>query len=309
MPKEPFFKELKPLSQIAIFLALVFLGLFLFSLLSTGLVATFFDMSLNEIQTLSKKFEHPDAIPALKLIQSLSQIGIFILPPLIFVKLTQTKSIKQYFKFYRPDNDTTYLWAIAGVFTIMPFIGMLIQWNLNMTLPESMAGIEEWMKQSEESTNNIMKAFLDVSSISGVMVNLFVIAVLPAVGEELLFRGGIQQIMHKSGVNKHIAVFFTAILFSAFHMQFYGFLPRFVLGLLLGYAFYMSGSLWIPIIMHFINNGFSVIASYLFYNGSINENYDEIGMTQKAIPIMLSLILTIYVLWRIRQNEKTKSII
>lgn len=309
MSKEPFFKDLKPLSQIAIFLGLIFLGLFLFSLISTGIVAMVFNMSLDKIQALNEYLDHPDTIQALKLIQSLSQIGIFILPPLIFVKLTQRKSIKEYFRLYRADHYTTYLWAVVGVFTIMPFIGILIQWNLNLALPESMAGIEDWMKRSEESTNNIMKAFLDVSSITGVMINLFVIAVLPAIGEELLFRGGLQQIMHKSGINKHIAIILTAILFSAFHMQFYGFLPRFALGLVLGYAFYLTGNLWVPIIMHFINNGFSVIASYLFYNGTINENYDEIGITQKVIPVLLSLVLTIYVLWRLRQNEQVKSII
>lgn len=305
MSKEPFFKDLSPFAQITIFLAVVLGFLFLFSLLSVFLTSVIYGFSLDEIQSLSSHLDKPKAISALKFMQAVSQIGIFVLPPLVFVSITQQMSLQRYFKFNKVKNPSTYLWATIGVFTIIPFIGVLTSWNMQMELPGSLEGLENWMKTSEESASQIMKAFLNVSTLSGLWINIFIIAVLPAVGEELLFRGGIQQVLSKSGLNKHLAIIVTALVFSAFHMQFYGFLPRFVLGLMLGYAFVLSNSLWIPVLMHFVNNAFSVVVSYFYYNGMLDVNYDQIGLTEKLIPVMLSVVLTIYVLLRIGMNENT----
>ena len=309
MYREPFLKELKPISQLVILLAMTLFFMFFFSLAGMGLTALLFDFSLEEIQMLNQNIEIPGAIAALKFLQGLSQVGTFIIPPLIFVVLTQSKSIKSYFRFRDVKNKDTWLWSFAGVFTIVPLIGVLTHWNMDMNLPDYLSGVENWMKQREETSAELMKSFLEVSSTKGLFINLLIIAVLPALGEELLFRGGIQQILRQLVKNKHLAIIFTAILFSAFHMQFYGFMPRFVLGLLLGYAFYLSGNIGIPILIHFVNNAFSVMVAYLYNNEVLAQNYDEIGVTTKIVPVVLSLVLTIYILYRIRTNEKEQSII
>ncbi|MCF8219051.1 MAG: CPBP family intramembrane metalloprotease [Bacteroidales bacterium] len=309
MYKEPFFKDLKPFPQLVILLAMTLFFMFFFSLAGMGLTALLFDFSLQEIQMLSQNPDLPNVIGALKFVQAISQIGTFIIPPLLFAVLTQPKSIKSYFMFRNVKDHSTWLWSFAGVFTIVPLIGILMHWNMSMDLPDYLSGIEKWMKQSEETSAEVMHAFLDVNSSKGLFINLFVIAVLPALGEELLFRGGIQQVLDKLVKNKHLAIIFTAILFSAFHMQFYGFMPRFVLGLLLGYAFYLSGNIWVPIVIHFVNNAFSVIVAYLYNNEILAQNYDEIGITTKLIPILLSFLLTVYVLLRIRKNEKEQRVL
>ncbi|MFW6019037.1 MAG: type II CAAX prenyl endopeptidase Rce1 family protein [Bacteroidales bacterium] len=309
MYKEPFFKDLKPFSQFVILLAITLFFMFFFSLAGMGLTALLFDFSMEEIQMLTQNPEFPKAIGALKFLQGISQIGTFILPPLIFVALTQQKSIRSYFMFNKVNDNNTWFWSVMGVFTIVPFIGILMHWNMSIDLPDYLSGIENWMKQSEETSAELMQSFLDVNSGKGLLINLLIIAVLPALGEELLFRGGIQQILRELLKNKHLAIIVTAIFFSAFHMQFYGFLPRFVLGVLLGYAFYLSGNIWIPILMHFVNNAFSVTVAYLYNNQILAQNYDEIGMTKQVIPIVLSLLLTLYVLLRIRKNEKEQRII
>lgn len=309
MSQEPFFKDMKPFAQLLVFAAIVVFSALLFSLLASVFINLIYGYSFDEIGNLSRQLDDQTAVSALKLMQGLSQVGLFVLPPLVFAMLTQKEGLAGFFRLKKTEEPLTLVWAFAGVFTILPLIGILSQWNMNMDLPDSMAGTEEWMKRSEDAAAKITEAFLSVGSVKGLLVNVLVIGVLPAIGEELLFRGGLQQMFTKMGAGKHIAIILTAALFSAFHMQFYGFLPRFALGLSLGYAFYLSGNLWIPILMHFVNNTFSVIAAWLFHKEQIGQNYDEIGITQNIIPIVLSVILTVYVLYRIRTNEKKNRLI
>lgn len=309
MSQEPFFKDMKPFAQLLVFAAIVIFSALLFSLLASVLINLFFGYSFEQVGNLTQMLEVPKAISALKLMQGLSQVGLFVIPPLVFVKLTQKEGIAGFLRLKKTEEPLTLVWAFAGVFTILPLVGILTQWNMSMDLPDSMAGTEEWMKRSEGAAAKITEAFLAVGSVKGLLVNILIIGILPAVGEELLFRGGVQQLFNKMGANKHIAIILTAALFSAFHMQFYGFLPRFALGLSLGYAFYLSGNLWIPILMHFVNNTFSVVAAWLFHKEQIGQNYNEIGMTESIIPILLSLVLTVYVLYRIRTNEKQNRLI
>jgi len=102
-----------------------------------------------------------------------------------------------------------------------------------------------------------------MDSFGSFLLNMLMVAVIPAVGEELLFRGVIQKLLQKLVNNAHLAIIITAILFSAMHFQFYGFLPRWIMGIILGYLFYWSGNIWYPIIAHFLNNGFQVLMVYL----------------------------------------------
>ena len=133
------------------------------------------------------------------------------------------------------------------------------------------------MKASEEQAAALTEAFLKMSTPGELIFNLFMIALIPAIGEELLFRGIVQNIFSRWLKNNHAAVWFTAILFSAMHMQFYGFIPRLMLGAMLGYLLVWSGNLWWPIIAHFVNNAAAVIFSYLFQNKFIDLDPDTIG--------------------------------
>ena len=134
---------------------------------------------------------------------------------------------------------------------------------------------------------------LQVDTIWGLLANLVVIALIPAIGEELTFRGVLQQFLTKRCKNAHVAVWLSAFIFSFIHFQFYGFLPRMFLGLLLGYMFYYSGSLWTSILMHFVNNGVAVVVAFLDYKGLIDVDYEHFGATSNIWILMLSLIFTV----------------
>jgi membrane protease YdiL (CAAX protease family) len=148
-----------------------------------------------------------------------------------------------------------------------------------MLLPEWLSGMERWMKNAEENAALLTEAFLKVETTQGLLFNLFMIALLPAIGEELLFRGVIQKIFTGWTRSHHWGIWITAILFSALHIQFYGFIPRMLLGVLFGYLLIWSGSIWLPVIAHFVNNGFAVMAIFLIDKNLLDPAVENIGGT------------------------------
>jgi membrane protease YdiL (CAAX protease family) len=166
------------------------------------------------------------------------------------------------------------MFSVLFAIPIINFTGYL---NSLISLPDSMAGIENKIRDLEQEASELMKSFLDVPSTGGYLINLIVIAVLPAVCEELLFRGIFQRIFIEWTGNKHIGVFIAAVMFSFFHLQFLGFIPRFLLGVYFGYLLLWSNTLWLPIAAHFINNAFAV-TFYHFANQAPGLSWiDEVG--------------------------------
>jgi len=130
--------------------------------------------------------------------------------------------------------------------------------------PQGLSHIETWMHQKENEAEKVYLAFFEDKSATGLLINLLVMGLVAALSEELFFRGILQQIFIKNKINAHVAIILTAVLFSAFHLQFFGFLPRLFLGLVLGYLYYITQNLWVPITAHFLNNAFAVVSVHLF---------------------------------------------
>src|SRR5690606_12250217 len=170
-----------------------------------------------------------------------------------------------------------------------------------------LSGMEEWMKNAEEQAEVLTEAFLKVDTTAGLMFNLFMIAVLPAIGEELLFRGVIQRIFTNWTRNHHWGIWISAILFSALHIQFYGFVPRMLLGVMFGYLLVWSGTIWLPILAHFCNNAFAVTAMYLIDNNVLDPGVEEIGSTSDSYyAVVLSVLMVTLFLWLIKKNNPGK---
>jgi len=196
------------------------------------------------------QFANKSEIDAVKFIQMLSAIGLFITPTFLYAYLCDF-DLKLKFNF----NRQTLMLAIAIMLLINPFIAFIYEWNMSFDIPD-------WILVFDDNAENITKYFLKMDTVGDLIFNLLVIAIIPALGEELLFRGYLQQKMSHWLGKPHMAIIITAILFSAIHMQFQGFLPRFALGLVLGYLFYLSKSLWLPIIAHLLNNAMAVAFAY-----------------------------------------------
>jgi len=154
---------------------------------------------------------------------------------------------------------------------------------LNRQLP-----LPQWVMDMEDSATTLIESVMQMNSPAELLLNLLVIAVLPAVGEELIFRGLIQKRLQRLFTNPHLAVWVTAIIFSAIHLQFAGFLPRLLLGALLGYLFLWTRNLWIPVAVHFFFNGAQVAAQY-FMGGEVDPTEAE----QMNAPLLISGLVSL----------------
>lgn len=230
-------------------------------------------------------------INTLKLAQGISSTLIFIVPPIILYAFTRNQPLRR-LGFQKPNNYWMFLIGTALMFVSLPVTNLLSDWNEAMRLGPALESLERWMKSMEDTASALTDQMMQVDTLWGLLFNLIVIALIAAVGEELTFRGVLQQALTKR-CNPHLAVFLSAFIFSFIHFQFYGFLPRLFLGLVLGYLFYYSGSLWTTILMHFVNNGTAVVIGYLDYKGLADIDVDHFGSTSNVWMILLSLIVTV----------------
>lgn len=296
-------RDMRPFPQLmfSIFVTIVSFLAFLVLSLIVAIPVFGLDSMLN-IPTLND-LNNPESLLVLKYFQVVQAIGLFIVPPLILGYLFYGK-ILEYLHLNKSLTSTTLFLVVVLMFLASPFINFIGELNSNMHFPEWMSGIENWMKDAEEKAAELTEAFLKVDSIWGLSFNIFMIAVLPAIGEEFLFRGVIQRIFTKMTKSNHWGIWISAILFSALHMQFYGFVPRMLLGVLFGYLLVWSGSMWLPVAAHFVNNGFAVVAMYMIDKGMLNPEVESVGSTSGSYYIaVISLLFVGAFLWMIKQQN------
>ena len=152
-----------------------------------------------------------------------------------------------------------------------------------------------------------MEAFLATTSNIGFLINVLMIAFLPALAEEILFRGALAGLLKDWTKNVHIAVLVSSLVFAAIHLQFYGFLPRFLLGMVLGYLFFWSGSIWLPVVAHFTNNFLSVFIEFLFRKGYIHTSAENFGTNNAAWLTLLSITAISAIIYLIYSKTIVKS--
>lgn len=286
-----------------IFLAMLIIASLLITLI-VGLaiaIPVFGTDVLHEIMEMSSDAMF-DNIPLQKYLQIVSQIGTFIVPSLLFAFLIN-RNVSAYLGFNRRPKLYTLIVSTLLILLCMPFVNWLVGINESMQLPEFLRGVERWMQQSEEQAARLTEAFMSDTSISSLVINLVMIGILAAFGEELLFRGVLIRLLSGWFKNIHLAVWIAAIVFSAFHLQFYGFIPRFVLGVVLGYLFVWSGSLWVPVLAHFINNALAVVMMYLYNRNLVNTNLDELGSTESNAVIIFSFVLAAILMFSVYWYE------
>ena len=230
-------------------------------------------------------------ITQMKIGQGISSAMIFIAPPVILYAFTRHHPMRE-LGFRKSNSAWLLLIGVVLMFVSLPLTNLLTSWNEKMNFGAAFESLEALLQQLEETAGDLTERMLQVDSFGGLLFNLLVIALIPAIGEELTFRGVLQQALTRR-CNVHVAVFLSAFIFSFIHFQFYGFLPRMFLGLLLGYLFYYSGSLWTSILMHFVNNGAAVVVAYLDYKGLIDVDIDHFGATSNVWLLGASLVVTV----------------
>src|SRR5690606_4161563 len=222
----------------------IFLGLF-----GTGFVVTSIVMILYSVATGNPIVAEGETdVATLKTLQGISSVTIFLLPSLAFALIVFWGNYARNLGFNKVYDNRLYLFATAIIVLGFPFLYLLSEINSLVPLPQ-------WMIEMEERTAEQLMEFLKVENFGDILINLLIIAVLPAICEEVCFRGALQPILIRITKNPVTGIILASIIFSALHLQFQGFLPRFYLGVVLGMLYWYSGSLWPSILAHFINNG------------------------------------------------------
>ena len=254
-------------------------------------------------------FEQPLSVTALKWVQFFQSTAMFLLPPLCVAYLWSQEPMKwlkvsefQSFKFSGI--------AILLMLVALPAINLLSYWNQQMSLPAFLEPLEQWMKTSEESAKVLTEQFMHATTFGGLIINILLMALLPALGEELTFRGVLQRLLTPRITSSspyrqtpHIAIWCSALLFSAIHLQFYGFVPRMLMGALFGYMLVWTGSLWIPILMHFTNNAMAVLLYFVSLRAGWDmEKMDAIGTNDTLWLGVVSMVITIVGVYAFRRS-------
>ena len=247
-------------------------------------------------------FEQPLSVTALKWVQFFQSTAMFLLPPLCVAYLWSEQPLKwlraSEFQGFKVSRSAILLMLVA-----LPAINLLNYWNQQMSLPAFLEPLEQWMKTSEESAKVLTEQFMQATTFGGLIINLLLMAVLPALGEELTFRGVLMNFFEVKGKRVHLAIWCTAILFSAIHLQFYGFVPRMLMGALFGYMLVWTGSLWVPILMHFTNNAAAVVLYFVSLRAGWDmEMVDAIGTNDTLWLGVVSMVITIVGIYAFRRS-------
>lgn len=234
-------------------------------------------------------------------LQTAQSIATFVLPPILCALLWYKGQWKEWLHLSSPSTKWSYGALCALLMLIaLPGLNLLSQLNQQITFPESLAGLEAKLRAMEEAALVVTEQFVRTDNAGQFIATLFVVAILPAFGEELTFRAllinffkGNNSTLSTLHSKLKIAIWVSAILFSAVHMQFFGFFPRMLLGALFGYMLAWSGSLWLPIVMHLTNNALAVIVyNVMYWNGLDSTGADTFGYGDTLWVGILSLILT-----------------
>jgi len=231
---------------------------------------------------------------------------IFISTPLLtqfFLWKDSTKKSLQ----LRTPNLIILILGVMAIISISPLIDVLSTWNQGLQLPESLRSIEDWMINTEKAAEVATNTLLNTDSWGGFIMNIIIIAIMAGIGEELMFRGVIQKILIGWTKNIHLGILYTAIIFSAIHFQFYGFVPRMILGMVLGYLYIWSKSLWVPVIAHAINNALTVTFTPNTFNKG-NELVKIVSNNQNSIGyIVAGIFVFTFCMWRIWKYYQIQS--
>jgi len=303
MMKSPV-NQMSPGLQFLLFVV-VFAAIFIIgNLLGIAIIAVMY--GLNVVMEIAQlNFSNSQSITALYILQIVTTTIPIFLAPVIFGYWV-AKAPAEYIK---PTIRIPWMLFIVAFFVMLvssPLIEFLSNINQQMVLPRWLHGLEQWMKDSEERARRITAVILNMQTLWDCIKNVILIGLLTAIAEEFMFRGGIQTIMQKWTKNTHVAIWVTAAIFSAFHMEFYGFLPRLLLGALFGYFVAWSGSIWPAVWGHFLNNGSAVLVTYLYQKKHIKLNPDDTNVFSwwQYIFSLIIIIILLLVYKKIALGKK-----
>jgi len=294
------FKNSSVFAQLLMLLAVIVFCTIFFSLfIIPVLIISKLGISPEIINDLRQNmFNYPEIIRGAQFLQTL---GIFLLPAIICAWL-YSDNYKEYLHIDSPIQPSVAFWTVISIIVAMPFLNLTYSLNQQIVLPESLKGLETWMKESEAAAKQLTDLILDTKNVSTIIFNILIVCVVAGISEEFMFRGLLQSLLGRTFKNPHVLIWIIAILFSAIHLQFYGFITRMLLGAWLGYLMYYTKTIWIPVLAHFTNNFFGVGMYYIFQNKPDEvQKIDALGSGSTLWLSVVSLVLFYFCFIRIKK--------
>ena len=269
-------------TSLLLLVAFVFLGLFVGQFLGLIVALPLLDFDMQRVmQVISNPTTLPEARTVLLILQGGAALFGFVLAPLLHQQFIDHTSVSRILT-VRPTRVVPLVLVFGVVIAFMPVSATVAEWNINLDFGPISTAFQEWASAKEEQLRELTEYLTRFESFGGLLAGLLVIAILPGIGEELLFRGVIQRRFYTLVGNPHAAIWLAAFIFSAIHFQFFGFFPRLLLGALFGYIYYWSGNLWYAAFAHFVHNGFTLVMLYLYQQGNVDmdiESTDSVPWT------------------------------
>ncbi len=277
--------------RIIMFISVSMIGLFIAAVLSTIIMMRGQTATTLRIATL------------------INDIIMFVMPPVICAVIYSYRPA-EYLRVASAPGLTPLILAVGTMICSIPMMNMIIEWNEGLSLPSSLAAMESWMRDAEQRAGDTVNTLMGGSSAGSLILSILIVGVLAGFSEELFFRGGIQRLLVSGRVNPHVAIWVTAFLFSAIHLQFFGFFPRLLLGAFFGYLLYWTKNLWVPIVCHIFNNSIVATVTWMTARGSATSGgLNEIGTAVSAHQLLwvtVSIIMTFMLLMTLKLKMRSR---
>jgi len=288
--------SLNPVIKLILVLVITFLvfSIVFYTFLWIGTLI--FNVSFTEFYTVTDTLDNIKILNYLLAIQSLA---LFLFPSLAIAWFFSSPI--EFFHLNKRINVKNYLITILIVLAAQGVVSLLGYLNNNLHFPDSLFNIEQQLRNIEKKALLLITSILSETNIYKLLLNIIIIAIIPAIGEELFFRGILQHYLNETFNNAHVAIFSTALIFSFVHFEFFTFLPRFFLGLILGYIFYWNKNILLPILAHFTNNFIGIMIYYFgIQNGKTPE---ELSLIEKPIIwlTLISIVILSFLMYKLKQ--------
>lgn len=296
----------KALGVLVVFLVLVG-SLLVGSGLGHILLKQVFGISFNsETELLNLIKSSPDPQALILKTQAVNAVITFLIIPILFLAIFR----RSYFKKFNPITKRFPFFLILAIiifFMGMPLMAYLVDWNKAMKLPSSLKPLQDWMENSENLAKVLTETIIYYKDNASFVLTLLVVALIPGIGEELVFRGIVQNELKDILKSPIYAIWITGFLFSFIHFQFFGFFPRMFLGVLFGYLYYWSGNIYVSMFVHFMNNALTLILANMYKQKNISFNPDS----SESIPlysVIISIIAFSFFIYLYQRNSKEAGI-
>lgn len=293
-----------PILSVFLILCVVFIGFYIIGPI-VGFFASlvFYEGSMVDfVQKITNPLQHPELrIPILVMQGFATLVGLILIPWLYL----HSKEHVNPLQWVKKSSGLLVGVVVLAVIAFMVPNSLIIEWNATFTFPDFMKEFGAWAREREDAAAELTKLFTVFNTPLEFIFGLVIIALLPAIGEELVFRGMLQPEFYRASGNHHVAIWVSAFLFSAFHFQFFGFVPRMLLGALFGYLYLWSGNFLMPVIAHFVNNGFMVLMMYLHQQdiSTLDIESPEAAPWTAIVPFTILFVGLLYYFFRYYKNQ------